>query len=365
MKILHLVSFNRWTGAAAPAFSEVEALRRSGVDADYGYVGGSTLEERIGGLPFTRAILERDQAPWSLARSVSRLRRAVREGEFTVVHAHLAHDHWLARAAVRPLAGVSLVRTFHARRTLRTDPFSRWLVGGTDGVCVNNAALAAHPLLAGREALYTPPPVDETTFRPGRDVRDLYGVPRESPLVGFIGKVDAGRGFEEAIEVLALLRRRGRSARLLIVGRGSHRPRLEERARAFGVSDAVIWAGYHEEDLAEHLRTPDLMLFTARGSDEGHRAIVEAMACGTPVAAYPIYGVREVLGSAADRLLARQESPEALAGVCEEFFSGKRAVSRDECVAITEPSRYEPTARRLLTFYEQLPARTRADRSGR
>ncbi len=355
MKILHLASFNRWTGAAAPAFSEVEALRGSGVEAHYGYVGGSTLEEKIGSLRFTHAILRREQAPWSLARSVRRLREAILEGGFTVVHAHLAHDHWLARAAVRPLADVALVRTFHARRTLRTDPLGRWLVRGTDGICVNNATFASHPLLAGRKALFTPPPVDETLLHPGPDVRDRYGVARATPLLGFIGKVDRGRGFEEAIEVLALLRRRGRDARLLIVGRGPHRPFLEKLARTLGVADAVLWAGYHEdEDLAAHFRTPDLMLFTARGSDEGHRAILEAMACGTPVAAYPIYGVREVLGPLAGRLLASEPAAEALAAVCDGFFSGTSRVSAEEAVAATEPSRYGPTADRLREFYESL-----------
>jgi glycosyltransferase involved in cell wall biosynthesis len=354
MKIIHLASFDRWTGAAAPAFSEVEALRRAGVDAHYAYVGGESLEERIGALPFTHPILQRGQAPWSLARAVLRLRRAVRNGGFTIVHAHLAHDHWLARAALRPLRGVGLARTFHAKRTLRTDPLSRWLVHGTDGICVNNAALASHALVAARDPLFTPPPVDETVLRPGEDARRSYSIPREEPLLGFIGKLDRGRGFEEAIQVLALLRRRGLPARLLVVGRGPHRARLEALSSVLGVSGAVIWAGYHEDDLAEHLRAPDLMLFTARGSDEGHRAILEAMACGTPVAAYPIYGVPEILGSTADRLLAAEGSPRALADVCERFFAGERTVSREEAVAVTAPSRYGPTAERLARFYEGL-----------
>jgi glycosyltransferase involved in cell wall biosynthesis len=99
------------------------------------------------------------------------------------------------------------------------------------------------------------------------------------------------------------------------------------------------------------------MLFTARGSDEGHRAIVEAMACGTPVAAYPIYGVREVLGPLARRLLAPEEDTASLAGVCARFFAGGSRVSREEAVAATAPSRYGATAARLQEFYERLVAR--------
>ena len=44
MRVLHLAAGNRWTGAAAPAFAEVVALREAGVDAHYAFVGGYKLE---------------------------------------------------------------------------------------------------------------------------------------------------------------------------------------------------------------------------------------------------------------------------------------------------------------------------------
>ena len=48
MKVLHLASANRWTGAPAPAFAETEALREAGIDAHYAYVGGYKLAYRSG-----------------------------------------------------------------------------------------------------------------------------------------------------------------------------------------------------------------------------------------------------------------------------------------------------------------------------
>ncbi|MGH9458951.1 MAG: glycosyltransferase family 4 protein [Thermoanaerobaculia bacterium] len=356
MKILHLASFNRWTGAAAPAFEEVEALRRAGADAHYGYVGGSNLEARIGSLPWTHAILRREQDPVSLLRTMRALRAFVAGGGFDLVHAHLAHDHWLARLAIGRLEKRSLVRTFHSRRTLRRDPASRWLLRRTDGICVNNATFLEDPLLRDRGALFTPPPVDERIFRPGSDLRDELGIGRGVPLLGFIGKVAPGRGFEDALDVHARVRAALPEARLLVVGRGPHRSALEKRAAKLGTADAVVWAGYRDRDLPEALRAPDVMLFTARGSDEGHRAIVEALACGTPVAAYPIYGVRELLGPLASRFVARSADPEALAAVCLDLLAGRITVPPEECIAATAPSRHAPTAERLLDFYRALPA---------
>lgn len=354
MKVLHLASFDHWTGAAAPAFSEVEGLRSVGVDAHYAFAGGGGLERKLGALPFTHAAISREQGPLAIRKATRTLRALVERERFDLVHAHLTHDHWLARLALRPLRGVTLVRTFHSRRPLRRDPVTSWLLTGTTGVAVNNAEFVSDPAVRHFRPLFTPPPVDERILRPGPDARSLYGIPPETPLLGFIGKVDKGRGFEEAIHTYALVRKERSEARLLIIGRGPHRPALEELSAELGVSEGVIWAGYHEDDLAEHLRAPDLMLFTARGSDEGHRAIIESMACGTAVAAFPLEGVKALYGPLAGRLVAPRVEADALAAVCAAFLRGELGISPDDCVAATEPSRYGPTGRRLESWYRSL-----------
>ena len=357
MRILHLASFDRWTGAAAPAFSEVEALREAGFDAHYAYVGGAGLEKKLAGHSFAHAVVRREADPVTILRTARILREMVRRTGFSVVHTHLTHDHWLGRLATLGKSPAVLVRTFHSRRTLRRDPVTRWLLSGTGGVCVNNATFPEHPALRGRTPLFTPPPVDARVLRPGPDVRERYGIPSKSPLLGFIGKVDRGRGFEDAIRTLQAVRRSIPEAMLLIIGRGPLRPALERLSKEIGVADAVVWAGYHEDDLAEHLRTPDLMLFTAVGSDEGHRAIIEAMACGTPVASYPIYGVSHLLGPLATRLVSASADPQELASVSVAILRGETPVAEQDCVAATAPSTYGPTAARLGQFYAQLVPR--------
>ncbi|MBV8546048.1 MAG: glycosyltransferase, partial [Acidobacteria bacterium] len=89
------------------------------------------------------------------------------------------------------------------------------------------------------------------------------------------------------------------------------RPALEALARELNVD--VIWAGYHEDDLAEHYRAADILLFTARGSDEGHRAVLEAMACGIAPVTFPIEGVAALLGDLSPRLIAETSTPESAA----------------------------------------------------
>jgi glycosyltransferase involved in cell wall biosynthesis len=306
MRILHLAAGNRWTGAAAPAFAEVEALRAAGVDAHYAYVGGYKLQAKLAHHDFAHPIIEKAQNPVSFVRSINAIERLVHQHGFDVLHAHLTYDHWLARLVARDHPGIRLARTFHARRVLRNDLLSRSLLRATQLRFVINRAFD----LAG--AVFTPPPVDHRQFHPNGPRIALEG-----PIVTVIGKLSKNRGFEEALRTFAALQRLT-PCRLMIIGHGEHRPALETLSRELGVAEDVIWAGYHEDDLAEHYRASSLLLFTARGSDEGHRAVLEAMACGVPVATMPIEGVDALVPR---DWIAASDAPDALASTAAALLA--------------------------------------------
>ncbi len=355
MKVLHLAAGNRWTGAAAPAFAETEALRQAGIDAHYAFVGGYKLQKKIGHHDFAHPIIARAQNPLSFARTVDALSRLIDHHRFDIVHAHLTYDHWLAQFAVRG-ARSAIVRTFHARRVLRGDPFTRLLIARAAGICViNGSFLDASPIRA-RTPVFTPPPIDQRQFTPaGRDVRAHYGLGSDTLLLLAIGKLSKGRGFEEVLRTYAAVRREIANARLMIVGHGEHRPALEALARDLAAD--VIWAGYHEDDLAEHYRAADVLLFTARGSDEGHRAVLEAMACGVIPVTFPIDGIGALLGDLAPSLIADAAFPDAAASKVIAVSRGDIAELRRRAYEQSENFGYEQAAERLMAVYEQLSGR--------
>jgi len=337
--VLHLAAGNRWTGAAAPAFAEVEALRAAGVDAHYAYVGGYKLEEKIGHLDFAHPLIEKAQNPFSFRRTIRALRRFIDDHGVELVHAHLTYDHWLAR-----FTGARIARTFHSRRVLRGDPFTRSLIAKTDVLCVINDSFAL------RGAIFTPPPVDHRQFHPdGPNARAMYGIPSGAPLLAAIGKLTQDRGFEHVLRTTAAT-----DARLMIIGHGPHRAALESLARELGIASRVTWAGYHEDDLAEHYRAADVLLFTERGSDEGHRAILEAMACGVPAASYPIDGVAALTGP---EQVASVATPEALAEVVKRTL-GRPGLRADVSVRSQEFG-YARAAQRLISGYALQSAQVR------
>lgn len=76
----------------------------------------------------------------------------------------------------------------------------------------------------------------------------------------------------------------------VVVGDGPQRAALQSRY------PAVHFAGWrHGEELAEAYRSADVMVFPSR-TDTFGLVLLEAMACGTPVAAYPVMGPRDVVG---------------------------------------------------------------------
>lgn len=352
MKVLHIVSSDRWTGASAPALAEVEALREQGVDASYAYVGGYTLEERLRTQSFARPLILRSQDPVSFFRSLAALSELVESEKFDLVHAHLTYDHLLAVRLRSRFPSIAVVRTFHAERTLRRDPFTAYLLAATRGVAVMNETFSRHRVLTSREPVFTPPPVDARLFRPdGPDARKKLGLSASAKVPGVIGKVAPRRGFEEAFQTFARIRKDLPDAKFVVIGRGPHRSTLEGLSRHLGIEDALIWAGYHEEDLPEYFRALDVLLFTRTGSDEGHRAVSEALACGVAVASYPIPGVSVLLGDLSSRLIASESRPQALSEVALRVMKSKP--STDDCVKPSRLNSLAAAAGRLIALYQR------------
>ena len=94
---------------------------------------------------------------------------------------------------------------------------------------------------------------------------------------------------------MARLRERMPEARLVLVGRGEHRPALEALVEDLGLGSTVVFAGYRGADLPEALAALDCLVLLGTGSEESCRAVLEGMAVGRPVVAAPVGAVPEIV----------------------------------------------------------------------
>lgn len=138
--------------------------------------------------------------------------------------------------------------------------------------------------------------VDEARFCPGPSERTRFGIPDHVPLVLFVGGMDKAhpfKGVRELLEALAGIP----DAHLLLVGDGELRKGYEARAKELGVDSRCHFAGKVDDDgLVAAYRSADVLAFPSTSAAEAFGLVaVEAQACGIPVVASNLPGVRTVI----------------------------------------------------------------------
>lgn len=142
-------------------------------------------------------------------------------------------------------------------------------------------------------------------MRNGVDLQRFHPVTQEAarqtigfdgaPLLISVGYLVERKGHHVAIDALAKLLPRFPNARLLIAGTGEELPRLQAQCARLGVQDHVHFVGaIPNVELFRWYSAADILLLAS--SREGWaNVLLEAMACGTPVAATRIWGTPEVV----------------------------------------------------------------------
>jgi glycosyltransferase involved in cell wall biosynthesis len=160
--------------------------------------------------------------------------------------------------------------------------------------------------------------VDLDVFRPldRESVRQSLGL--QGDVIASVGHLTERKGHHIVIDAVAEMP----DATLLIAGAGEERAALERRAAERSIADRVRFLGaIAHEKLVEIYNAADALALAS--SREGWpNVLLEAMACGTPAVASPVWGSGEVIREkAAGRLAAARTAPalkEAIGGVLAE-----------------------------------------------
>ena len=138
----------------------------------------------------------------------------------------------------------------------------------------------------------------------------------QSQTVAMVANLRPGKGHDTLIDAAALVLQRFPEVRFELFGDGTERAALIQRAAARGVSHAVTFLG-HVDDVPGRLA--GAALFTLPSESEAFpNAVLEAMACGLPVVASAVGGIREVVEHGRTGLLVPPRDPVALADrICD------------------------------------------------
>jgi D-inositol-3-phosphate glycosyltransferase len=210
-----------------------------------------------------------------------------------------------------------------------------------------------------------PPGVDHAFFSPGdkRGARHALGLGSQ-PVMLFVGRIQPLKGLTVAVEALALLD--SPDAILLVVGGPSGADGPAELADAHRLIDEL---SLHDQVrfippqphhlLSSYYRAADLCIVPSRSESFGLVAL-EAAACGTPVVAAAVGGLRTIVEDGRTGLLVDDRAACSYADACRVVL-GDRQVAADMAAAAGERARaytWSITAARLRRLYADLAMRS-------
>ena len=260
------------------------------------------------------------------------------------IHAH----YWLSGAAghiLKHRLDLPLVSTFHTLERVKAasgasdgadDPArartEAEIIGCSDAVVASNDEEARQLMsLYGappERVRVVPPGVDHAFFAPGErsQARRALGLPPEGRMLLFLGRIQPLKGADLAVGALAELDRFPDA--FLVVAGGPSGPagevevaRIRAQARRAGVERRVFWFPPQPHELVSTFcRAADVCLVPSRTESFGLVAL-EAAACGVPVVASAVDGLRCVVHHGETGLLVPERSASSFAAAVASLLS--------------------------------------------
>jgi glycosyltransferase involved in cell wall biosynthesis len=186
---------------------------------------------------------------------------------------------------------------------------------------------------------------------------DAIRAPGEQVL-GIVGRLDLQKGFAYLLEAVATLRKSFSGLRLLIVGEGPDRGKIEELISRHGLSDHVTMAG-QQTDMPRIYNSIDI--FVLPSLNEGlPMTLLEAMATCKPVVATRVGAVPKVVTDGVTGLLVDPGDATGLTHALAQLLSDP-----DQCRNLGRNARAEVerhyTAATMVEKYHEMYARVLDD----
>ena len=257
-------------------------------------------------------------------RAIARLRRALSAQRTEVLHSHNGIPHYYAMVAALGLGLRRVVNTRHGMGDVNPSSRREWLFRQsmrlTDvAVAVSEAAgrrLAETGVVPVHKLQVVPNGIHVEPFR-ARDagaraqLASSLGLPPETQLVGFVGRLNWAKDLETMVAAFAQVRARHADAALVLVGEGGERGTVEAAIARAGIGDRVFLLG-DRSDVPQLL--PAFSMFAMSSISEGYSiALLEACACALPIVATRVGGNGEIVADGVNGLTVPSRDPDALA----------------------------------------------------
>jgi D-inositol-3-phosphate glycosyltransferase len=327
--------------------------------------------------------LTKEQLPAHINGLSKEFLQILKTENYDVIHSH----YWISGKVAMPAAkelGIPLVHTMHTMARVKNlnlaegetpEPMIR-VQGETQVVAAANALIANTDAEgASLVSLYdacpdtvhvVSPGVDLYTFTAGESrsaARIETGMPEDALVVSFVGRIQPHKGPEVLIRATSELVKHSPLLRhkliVNIVGGASGAnteevDRLKELSSWLGIDDVVRFSPpVPRKDLPQWYRAADLVIVPSYSESFGLVAL-EAQACGTPVVATAVGGLRTAVADGISGVLVDGHDPKAWSSVISRLLQEPQRRILLSMGAIEHASHFgwDVTARGTLDIYD-------------
>ncbi|MFA4940983.1 MAG: glycosyltransferase family 4 protein [Patescibacteria group bacterium] len=191
--------------------------------------------------------------------------------------------------------------------------------------------------------------VDTEKFKPN----NLQKITQKIIKILFVGGLDRAHYFKGINVLLAAISKlKIQNYQLQIIGDGDLKPEYEKQAKELGAADKIIFSGkVSDEELPAIYQQADLFILPSINKNEAFGLVLlEAMACGVPVIASNLPGVRTVFENGKQGLLCKPNDVDDLKNKIEEILSNeekRKKMGKEARVLILEKYSQEEVGKKL------------------
>ena len=326
---------------------------------------------------------KKEEIPSLIPALAEEFKKKIQGKGYQVIHSH----YWISGKVAMPAAkefGIPLVHTMHTMARVKNaalaegenaEPMIRvqgesQIVEAADALIANTDAEAAS-LVSLYDACpdnvcVVAPGVDLYNFTPKRkDARANLGLDKSKLIVSFVGRIQPHKGPEVLIRAINELMSHNPELRsdlqVLITGgasgvRNHEDIRMRELVTWLKLDDVIQFLDpISREKIPDLYRSSDLVCVPSYSESFGLVAL-EAQACGTPVVASAVGGLRTAVADGISGVLVDGHNPKAWSSVIARLLMEPQRRILLSMGAVEHASHFgwDVTARRTLDVYDRL-----------
>lgn len=201
--------------------------------------------------------------------------------------------------------------------------------------------------------------VDLARFRPitgkREEIRRRIGIRQDAVVILTVRRLVYKNGVDTLLDCANTLVKKNPKIVFVVVGKGPDLDSVKSQVEQLGIEGNFKLAGFvSDQDLPSYYNAADLFVLPSKSGEGLPLVALEAMACGLPVIATDVGGIKEILLNEYGKLVPPNR-PDLLGEAITEFSGLDFCSRRSELRAkVEERFSWETNVERLIEIYEEL-----------